>query len=282
MQEGLSLAGMAEVPVLCVLSMRSGPSTGVPTYTEQGDLRFALNQGHGEFARVVAAPGSVEEAFHLTAEMLGLVWKYQTVGIIVSDKHLSECSKTVVLNPEKALWSEYDAFDGGDYRRYMNTESGVSPLLFPPSREVIKWTSYEHDEFGIATESPEDVVTMHDKRKRKGESLIRELKGMKTVNVFGEGDQTIFTYGSTTMSVLEALRISDLSAKIVQPIYLEPFPDWDLREYSGGISVEQSCDGQFTSLLKEKANIEVERSIRKYDGRPFDPVDLERELREVV
>jgi len=81
MEEAFSLSGMAEVPVLAVLGSRPGPSTGVPTYTEQGDLRFAINQGHGEFPRVVASPYSMEEAFYLAAEMLGLVQEFQTLGI---------------------------------------------------------------------------------------------------------------------------------------------------------------------------------------------------------
>lgn len=78
MQEAFSLAGMVESPLLCVLGSRPGPSTGVPTYTEQGDLKFAIYQGHGEFPRIVASPGSVEEAFYLTAKMLAMVWRFQT------------------------------------------------------------------------------------------------------------------------------------------------------------------------------------------------------------
>ncbi|MFX1257391.1 MAG: 2-oxoacid:acceptor oxidoreductase family protein, partial [Promethearchaeota archaeon] len=127
MEEGFSLAGMVEAPILCVLSMRSGPATGVPTYTEQGDLNFALNAGHGEFPRIIASPGSIEEAYFLTAEMLALVWKFQTPGIIVTEKHLSENEMTVDIDIEKTSWTAPKIHKGGEYKRYRNTEDGISP-----------------------------------------------------------------------------------------------------------------------------------------------------------
>jgi 2-oxoglutarate ferredoxin oxidoreductase subunit alpha len=83
MEEGMSLAGMSETPVLCILSSRPGPSTGVPTYTAQGDLFFALNQGHGEFPRIVASPGTVSEAYEIAAQLMGLAWAFQTPAILL-------------------------------------------------------------------------------------------------------------------------------------------------------------------------------------------------------
>jgi 2-oxoglutarate ferredoxin oxidoreductase subunit alpha len=280
MQEGLSLAGMAEVPVMCLLSMRSGPSTGVPTYTEQGDLHFALNQGHGEFAKIVAAPGSVEEAFYLSSALLSLAWRFQCVSILLSDKHMSEGSMSVSLEPQKTEWAEGDMFKGDGYRRYTYTENGVSPLLYPPSREIIKWTSYEHDETGIATEDPETISKMHEKRMKKKDSITEELKRMRTVNFYGKGEAVIFTYGSTTMSVIEALRYGDMNARVVQPVYLEPFPSWAIEDREG-IVVEMSCEGQFERLLKENG-ISARSRIRKYDGRPFDPEALAKDIKEMI
>lgn len=283
MQEAFSLAGMTETPLLCVLSSRPGPSTGVPTYTEQGDLRFALHQGHGEFPRIVASPGSVKEAFHLTGEMLKLVWKFQTPGIILTEKHLSESSMTVDIDCEKVEWATPVLHKTGEYKRYKDTPNGISPLLFMPSQELINWNSYEHDEKGITTENPEIIAKMHEKRKRKGETMVEQMKTMKTVNVYGEGP-TIFTYGSTTMSVLEALKAGSIKATVVQPVYLEPFPVWEFEKYTEGIVVEMSSTGLFASLLREKANISIspEKIIRKYDGRPFDPVQLANSIKEVV
>lgn len=284
MAEAFSLAGMAEAPVLFVLSSRPGPSTGVPTYTEQGDLNFALYQGHGEFPRIVASPGTIEEAFYLSAEMLNMVWEFQTPGILLTEKHLSESSMTVDLDPEDTEWTEPKMHESEEYERYEDTEDGISPLKFPPSEEVIKWQSKEHDEYGISTEDPEMVTRMHDKRRKKGDSIVKKMKDMKTVNEYGTGDAVIFTYGSTTMSVLEALKHGDMDARVVQPKYLEPLPIWELEEYMDNdvIVVEQSSTGQFAKLLREKVNIIPKTVIRKYDGRPFEPEKLAEEIKEVI
>jgi 2-oxoglutarate ferredoxin oxidoreductase subunit alpha len=289
MQEAYSLAGMTETPVLCILGSRPGPSTGVPTYTSQGDLRFALNQGHGEFPRIVASPGSIEEAFYLAGELLGLAWRFQTPAILLTEKHLAEGSMTVELDPSKVKMAEGLMHKGapGTYKRYLDTKDGISPLLFPPSKDLIKWDSYEHDELGVTTEDAKGIVRMNDKRRRKTEALVEHMKRMRTVNVFGEGrakGPVVFTYGSTTMSVLEAVRYGELQPTIVQPVYLEPFPVWELNRYKDrkSIVVEQSSMGAFASLLKEKAGIEATWTFRRYDGRPFEPAELAEDLKGVM
>ena len=284
MQEAFSLAGMIEAPLLCILSSRPGPSTGVPTYTEQGDLRFAINQGHGEFPRIVASPSTVEEAFYLTAEMLDLVWQFQTPGILLTEKHLSESQMTVDIDLSNMKFTEPLIHKEGEYKRYLDTSNGISPLLFPPSDNLIKWNSYENDENGITTENPEMISKMHEKRKRKEESLINYMKSMHTINIYGDNDTVIFTYGSTTMSVLEALKFGNIDARIIQPIYLEPFPTWKLDKFrkSKGIVIEQSCTGLFASLLKEKVGIEPKAIIKKYDGRAFNPKELSEKIKEVI
>ena len=285
MVEGLSLAGITEAPVLCVLSMRPGPATGVPTYTEQADLNFALNAGHGEFLRIVASPGTIEQAYYLTAEMLDLVWKFQTPGILLTEKHLSESSMTLDIDIDKAKWAEPLVSNVGDYKRYIETEDGISPMHFPPSNEVIKWNSYEHDDVGITTEDPDWTVRMHDKRNRKLGALIEYMETLNTVNIYrGEGPLNIFTYGSTTMSVLEGLTFGGMEHTVVQPIYLKPLPTWVLEEFIEGpnIVVEQSSTEQFANLLREKADLEIEVVIKQYDGRPFDPIDLALKIKEVL
>ena len=285
MTEGISLAGITETPILGVLSMRPGPATGVPTYTEQADLNFALSAGHGDFLRIVASPGTVEEAYYLTAEMLDLVWKFQTPGILLTEKHLSESSMTINLDIDKAKWVEPKMHNGGDYKRYRDTDDGVSPLLFPPSNEVIKWNSYEHDEIGITTESADVIAKMHNKRNKKLRKLIEHLKTQNTVNIIrGEHPINIFSYGSTYMSVLEALKYGGLNPTLVQPIYLSPLPIWELEEFrhQDNIVIEQSITGQFASLLKEKAGLNIKSVIKKYDGRPFDPIELSNKIKEVL
>lgn len=284
MTEGISLAGITEAPILIILSQRPGPATGVPTYTEQADLTFALNAGHGDFLRIVASPGTIEEAFYLTAEMLDLVWKFQTPGILLTEKHLSESSMTVELNIENVKWSKPKIHSGGNYKRYLDADDGISPLLFPPSGEIIKWNSYEHDEFGITIEDADMISSMNDKRNKKINKLEEHLKNINTINIYGEGDPLIFTYGSTTMSVLEALKYSNIKATVVQPVFLNPLPIWDLKVYKNqpSIIVEMSSTGQFGSLLKEKVGISIKSEIRQYNGRPFDPIELSKKLKGVL
>jgi len=281
MEEALSLAGMAEVPLLVVLSSRPGPSTGVPTYTEQADLKMALGQGHGEFPQIVASPGTVGEAFDLAAELMSLAWTFQVQTILLTEKHLSESRMTVEFDVDGAAWAEPRMHDGGPYKRYADTADGVSPLLFPPSSETVKFTSYEHDELGITTEEAADITLMHDKRNRKFATVEEHVRGLRTVNRFGSSGPLIFAYGSTTMSVLEALRVGGIEATVVQPVYLDPFPVWELEEYRdmSPIVIEQSAAGQFARLLAEKARIDAATVIKRYDGRAFEPEELAEEIR---
>jgi 2-oxoglutarate ferredoxin oxidoreductase subunit alpha len=281
MEEAFSLAGMAEVPLLCVLSSRPGPSTGVPTYTEQADLRFALNPGHGDFPRIVASPGSIGEAYALTAELLDLAWRFQTPAVLLTEKHLSESRMTADIDVDGAAWAEAVVHEGGDYKRYRDTEDGVSPLLFPPSDELINWSSYEHDELGITTEQGPVIARMHEKRERKAATITEHLKSARTVNRFGDSGPVILTYGSTTLSVLEALRHGGIDATVVQPVYLEPFPVWEFERHEGQrpIVVEESASGQFARLIREKTRIEPGAVIKRYDGRAFDPIELAEDLK---
>ena len=284
MEEAMSLAGMSETPVMCIMSSRPGPSTGVPTYTAQADLTFALNQGHGEFPRIVASPGTVQEAYRIAADLLALSWQFQTPSILLVEKHLSESRMTVAI-PDESMPSANPVMDAAeeDYARYAETPSGVSPLRFAPSDAVVKWTSYEHDEQGISTEDPDMISLMQEKRHRKRGFLVEGLKSRTCVNRFGDKGPLIVTYGSTTMSVLEALKCGGIDARVVQPVFLEPFPEWELADLQGedAIVVEQSCDAQLTDLLRRRTGINITASVLQYDGRPFDPEDLAGRLKEV-
>ena len=285
MQEAFSLAGMVEAPILFFLGQRPGPSTGVPTYTEQGELLFSLYPGQGEFPRIVASPGTIEEAFYLSAELLNLAWQFQTPTILLSEKHLTESSMNVDLKVEGITEAQPIKHTTGDYQRYRRTETGISPLLFPPTNQMIKWNSYEHDESGYTTEEANTIEQMHIKRRTKQESLIRYLQEkIQTVNEFGSGDPCVFTFGSTTMSLLEAIHHAGLSCTVVQPIYLQPFPEWILKKYQNrqAIVVEQNSTGQLEQLLREKCGIQPIKSIRQFDGRPFDPEALAAQLKMVM
>jgi len=183
MTEAVSLMGMSETPVLIIESQRPGPSTGVPTYTAQADLNFVLNAGHGDFPRIVLAPGTTEEAFFKTAEAMNLAWKYQTPVILLSDKHLSESMKTFSADTSKIKKTEIVLSKvKNNYKRYAFSKDGISPLLFPGTKDVIvKSTGYEHDEFGITTEKPEMVVKMNNKRLKKMQVIEKEIEKQKQV-----------------------------------------------------------------------------------------------------
>jgi len=286
MEEGMSLAGMAETPVLCVLSSRPGPSTGVPTYTAQGDLSFALHQGHGEFPKVVASPGTAGEAYTVAAELMGLAWAFQIPALLLTEKHLSESRMSVAIPDGLPMFAApKTGRTAGEYRRYAVTPSGVSPLAFAPSKAPVKWTSYEHDEVGITTEDASVIARMQEKRLRKRDGLIEALRGMRTVNRYGSGRSVIVTYGSTTMSVLEAVDAGGLDGvQVVQPVYLEPFPAWEFEDLDGRdvIVVEQSCASQLATLLRHRTGVQVRAVITRYDGRPFEPMELAARLQEVV
>jgi len=285
MREGYSLAGMTETPLVIILSSRPAPASGVPTYTEQGDLQFALNTGHGDFLRIIASPGSISEAYYLTAELMALAWKFQTPATLLTSKHLSESHMSVDLNLEEASWAEPKLFEGdGEYKRYLDTEDGISPLKFIPSKQLVKWNSYEHDELGITTEDPEITSKMHDKRHRKEETMKEYMKTMKTVNTFGDDGPLIFTWGSTTMSVLEALEYGDILARVIQPIYLRPFPVWEIEQYQDEpiITVELNRSGQFSNLVQDKCHVNIKKVINQYNARPFEPIDLAKKIEEVI
>jgi 2-oxoglutarate ferredoxin oxidoreductase subunit alpha len=276
---------MSETPLLIVLTSRPAPASGVPTYTEQGDLQFALNTGHGDFLRIVASPSSITEAYYLAAELMALTWKFQTPATLLTSKHLSESHMSVELPLDEAKWPNPKIFEGnGEYKRYLKTDDGISPLMFPPKGDLIKWNSYEHDELGITTEDADIIANMHDKRHRKVEGMKKFMKQMKTVNIYGDTGPIIFTWGSTTMSVLEALEYGDIEATVVQPIYLRPFPSWELEKYQNEeiISIELNKSGQFTQLLQEKARLNIKKLINQYNARPFDPIDLSNQIKEAI
>ncbi len=287
MNEAVSLAGQAELPLVFVECQRAGPSTGVPTYTMQADLSFVLHSGHGEFLRVVMAPGDVEEAFYLTGLALDLAWKFQIPTFILSDKHLSESTwsfdadLTEINKQPPVLW------DGsGEYRRYQQTEDGISPLAFPGTRNaVVKVTSYEHDEYGITTEEPDDITKMQEKRLKKIMKLKDELGRYEMVKVYGNphAERAMVCWGSTKGACIEVAE--DLDLRVVQPLLLDPFPAHDMARALSGvrmlIDVEVNATGQLSDLLKGHA-IRADRKILRYDGRPFTIDSLETDLKEVL
>jgi 2-oxoglutarate ferredoxin oxidoreductase subunit alpha len=285
MVESLSLAGQAEVPIVFVYGQRPAPATGIPTYTSQNDLSFVISAGHGEFLRIVLAPGDADEAFYLTNEAFNLAWHYQTPVIILVDKHLCESTYSVSFDERKIKVKPIKTISDKNYQRYKITLSGISPLSFPGSNSIVKANSYEHDEFGITTEEAIWRKKMVEKRLRKRETLTKELKNKETIKVYGPKKSKIalITWGSTKGVVSEVGE--KLNLKVIQPLFLEPLPFEKIKKELIGvkkiIDIELNRNGQLANLLSQN-KIFVDKKILKYDGRPFTVDELTKEIKKII
>jgi 2-oxoglutarate ferredoxin oxidoreductase subunit alpha len=286
MVEALGLAGQAELPAVIVMGQRSGPSTGMPTYTAQTDLHFVLNASQGEFPRFIVAPGDAEEAYYWSGVAMNKAWKYQMPAIILTDKTLGlgYYSFDVSLVPEVKVEEEFLWDKKGQYSRYKMNKDGISPIAFPSIEgQAIKATSYIHDENGITTEDPKTAKALADKLIRKEKQLAIDLENYETVKVYGEGSTALLCWGTNKGVCLEVSRMYNL--KVVQLIVMTPFPVNALTKALEGveklISVECNAKGQLAILLKQNG-FNVDELILKYDGRPFSIEDLDLEVKKVM
>ncbi len=270
MSESTSLAGMAEIPVLIVLAQRSGPSTGMATYTAQQDLYFALNPAHGEFPVIVASPLTVSDAYSLAAELLNLAWKFQTPAILLTEKHLTESYETAKFDDVNV--EEIDVTDESDdvFPRYEITESGVSRYAIPPA--IVKANSNEHTEYGITTDDATIASEMYAKRMRKEETIEQEIRSRKPYVIAGSGKDTVVTWGSNFGAVVEAAEELGFSAVGIR--YLRPLLLPELR--GEVICVECNYRGLLGSMI-EREGTSV-RKVLRWDGRPFTPDELKEKL----
>ncbi len=284
MQEAFSFAGMAELPIAFAVSQRYAPATGGPTYTSQSDLEFVLHSGHGEFPRIVLAPGDPQEAFACGADALNLAWKYQVPVIVVLDRELSESLETVpVLDPQSIKIERGKILEKPpeNYGRYQITDDGVSPMVFPGAPgAIVKASSYEHGEGGMTTEEAGAMKKMNDKRFAKLQNIVKEWGGRDTVKVYGDKDSpnVIVFWGSTKGAVLEAAKYLAKPAKLLQIVWMEPFDAEKVAAELAGakmiIDVEANRTAQLASLIREKTGITIDKNILRYDARPFDPMEL--------
>lgn len=285
MTEGLGLAGITETPVVIVIAQRPGPAVGLPTRTEQGDLKFAIYGGPGDFPRVVLAPCTVEDAFAITIKAFNQAEKYQLPVIILTDHYLASSYQTVpkfdlskVTIDRGQLISEADASNLTEYKRHQFTESGISPRLIPGRGKALVVTdSDEHDEAGHMIEDAQTRTRMVLKRLKKMEGARSDLSGPRLLQK-PNAAITLVGWGSTYGPIKEAATILDgggLAANVLQLNELWPFPVQEitaaLNSAKKSVVIENNATGQLAHLIRAETGIKVSGNILKFDGRPFSP-----------
>lgn len=283
MAEGLGWAGMNETPIVVSLYQRGGPSTGMPTRTEQGDLQFAIHAGHGEFPRIVMASGDVEECFYDSFRAFNYAEQYQLPVIHLLDKNLANTNQT--LEPFKPadlriergeLESAYN-HEGDRSKRFCLTESGISPRPILGEEGQLQWTTgVEHTETGQVSEHPGVRQKMVEKRQRKLSQAAQEIPYHEKLTVIGDKNAslTIMSWGSNKGVLMEAERDCNMSIpmRIIMLRLLWPFPTSELESLlkiaKPLVVLECNQSGQLNRLLMESLGISADYLILKYNGRP--------------
>jgi 2-oxoglutarate ferredoxin oxidoreductase subunit alpha len=300
MSEGLGMAGMTETPIVIMVGQRPGPSTGLPTYSAQGDLRFVIHAGQGEFPRMVIAPGDIEECFYETIRAFNWAEKYQLPVILLTDKNVveSEASQEpfdvnrVEIERGSIIVGEHETTE--KYRKYEVTETGVSPRILPSTKgAIVRANSDEHDEEGFTSENPQITSMMTEKRMRKLNAIKKEIaeKNVETTKFYGseQAEATILSWGSTKGAIREAMKLlaeKGRSVNFLQIIYLHPFPkekvEAVLNKAKKTIVIENNATSQLSSMLRDHLLKGADHKILKYDGRPFNPIWLSERIKEVL
>ncbi|SHJ84670.1 2-oxoglutarate ferredoxin oxidoreductase subunit alpha [Anaerobranca californiensis DSM 14826] len=295
MVESIGLAGITEVPLVVAEVQRPGPATGLPTRTEQSDLKFVINCSQGEFPLMVISLRDVEDAFYQTARAFNLAEKYQIPVILLSDQYLADYNQTVKafdfskIKIERHLAGE-EVFLDGEYKRYTLTASGISPRIIPGkfSNQVVLVDSDEHDEYGRITESAEVRKNMVDKRMKKLELLKEELNEPRKLGN-AKGEVLLLAWGSTYGPLKEATEnLIGEGYNITALVFgdLWPLPQKSLNYLAPFakkiINIEGNATGQLKDLVREQTGINCDLSILKYDGRPFSSEELYHRLKEVL
>ncbi len=291
MTETVSLAGMTETPVVIVVAQRPGPSTGLPTRTEQGDLEFVLHAGHGEFPRAIFAPGDVEQAFNITSKAFQIAHKYNTPVFILTDQFLADSYRSVKpfdldkIHPVDPC--SISSIAANPHLTYLLTDSGISPRIFPgmsskcvkafSSQDLVIADSDEHTPDGHLTEDLSVRISMVEKRLRKLDGIKSELVHPEFLGD-AEPDLLLVCWGSTRGSAIEAAnrlrnngrRVATLHFPQVWPIIGEGFIK-KLESAGKTVAVESNATGQFARLIRRETGFQIEKTILRYDGLPITP-----------
>lgn len=288
MVEGFGMAGTAEQPIVAVVSQRGVPGTGLPTWTDQGDLKFMANAGPGETPRIIIAPGDVDECYTETFNAFNLAERYQMPVVILLDKFISESNKSTAPFSDKGqkidrgkLLSDEELSKIKDYKRYEFTKDGVSPRAVPGQEgSVHVVSSYEHDEYGGTSEDEANSEQMNDKRWKKLEVAMKDIPGPV---LYGpkEADLTLVSWGSNKGPILEALEILKEKGKKVNYLhfaYVWPLPKEEvkkaLEDTNKTLLLEVNKFAQFGGIINEYTDIKLKNTFLKYGGRQFWPEEI--------
>lgn len=294
MVEGMGLAGITETPLVIVEAQRPGPATGLPTWTEQADLRFVMHAAQGEFPRIVLAPGDHEECFSMTAAAFNMADRYQTPVIILTDKFLGESDRTVLpfnhravkIDRGQATMSSAALLRGSQYRRYRVTESGISPRAIPGQRGGLYLAnSDEHDERGYTSEESENRIAQVEKRARKLAHAARELGG---AHLYGNPRAriTVVGWGSTKGPIENAIDwLPDRMRRKVNFLHINvlmPFPSRRvadvLRRSRKVLLVENNSTAQLGGIIREYTGRVIHDTLLRFDGRPVFPREIKERI----
>jgi len=288
MVEGVSLAGITETPIVILMGQRPGPATGMPTWTEQGDLLFILHAGHGEFPKIVLAPGDMEEAFKLTLEAFNLADIYQTPVFLLTDKYILEGhqsieeskikSEKLKINRGKLLTQE-ELIKIADYKRYQDTDDGVSPRAIPGMKNSLhQANSYEHLEDGHTTEDARQRCLQVEKRNRKVKTFLAKDAKLPTFYGKKEAPITVISWGSMKAPILQAMKSGGEKFNYLHFSYLFPLPEKELTKLIHSLKsillVENNSTAQLGQLLRMVTGVEIENKLLKYSGRPIYPEEV--------
>jgi 2-oxoglutarate ferredoxin oxidoreductase subunit alpha len=298
MVENLGLAAMTETPLVIIESQRPAPATGLPTWMEQGDLKFLINASPGDFPRIVIAPGDAEESFYMIQEAFNLADKFQLSVIFLLDKLLSE-SDYVLENLDihkikikrEGLLSDNELGRIKDYKRYEYTQNGISKRALPGQMGGVHIiNSDEHDEYGFSTEESQARIKIMDKRFRKLKLIEHELPEPK---LYGPKDAnlTIVGWGSVKGVILDALeelsiRDKQLGVNFLHITYIWPFPanrvGRILEKAKNVLLIENNRVGQLANLISQETGFRIKNKLLKYDGRPFFREEVIREIKKYI
>jgi 2-oxoglutarate ferredoxin oxidoreductase subunit alpha len=286
MPEGVGFAAMTEAPgPVIFLWQRGGPSTGLPTRTEQADLQFALHPAHGDFPHIVIASGDIEEAFYDSFESFNWADRYQVPVVVLLEKFLASSFWTLdridvsKLKIDRGLVYQPATPEKDSYRRHALTPDGISPRALPGTPGAIfSTTSDEHDPQGHITEGIENRIAMMRKRMAKLDTAAREIPDHFKLKLHGPRDAsvTLVGWGSTKGAILDAmpeLQRSGITINFLQVRLMRPFPAAEvaaiLRSARTKVLIEANYAGQLGALIREHTGENMDHRVLKYDGRPF-------------